>query len=371
MGRARAAGASVAGRMESDVAATFEAGQDFNSRLRDTILALIKESQETRKGVEEVKEGQEKVAKDQEALKMAMENEREERMDQMAVLEARLEREKRGREEDTGKLREGQEREKEERKKEVEAVEERTKEKMEGIKDRVGEVKNMFEAEMQAEKEAIDSIAKEARDANEARKAELAALKREGDAEKEVREKERQELKQRVMEAEEAQKRGVEEMEAKAKESEKEAAERLENLRHKMEKENRFLKLLAARTSCVYFDAYRFYSISLPRLNLLDRKKAYDGGGEENLCFEGISCNVGGGMDIHSGIFSAPFAGIYLFLLHIATHDNKKALLSIRKNGEEIASVFDQNHKDNHKNSMAGQNVLVDCQRGDEVKQFS
>ena len=109
-------------------------------------------------------------------------------------------------------------------------------------------------------------------------------------------------------------------------------------------------------------------SILLPRLNLLDRKKAYDGGGEENLCFEGISCNVGGGMDIHSGIFSAPFAGIYLFLLHIATHDNKKALLSIRKNGEEIASVFDQNHKDNHKNSMAGQNVLVDCQRGDEVK---
>merc|ERR1711934_958771 len=36
-----------------------------------------------------------------------------------------------------------------------------------------------------------------------------------------------------------------------------------------------------------------------------------------------------------------------------ATH--KKDLLSIRKNGEEVASIFDQNHKDNHKNSMAGQ----------------
>ena len=106
-------------------------------------------------------------------------------------------------------------------------------------------------------------------------------------------------------------------------------------------------------------------SLSLPRLkfDILDRNKAYDGGGEENLCFEGVSCNVGGAMDIHSGIFTAPFAGIYLFLLHIATHDNKKALLSIRKNGEEIASVFDQNHKDNHKNSMAGQNVLVGYQR--------
>ena len=38
-----------------------------------------------------------------------------------------------------------------------------------------------------------------------------------------------------------------------------------------------------------------------------------------------------------------------------------------RKNGEEVASVFDQNHKDNHKNSMAGQSVLVNCDRGDEV----
>ena len=72
-------------------------------------------------------------------------------------------------------------------------------------------------------------------------------------------------------------------------------------------------------------------------------------------------------MDIHSGVFTAPLAGVYLFLLHIATHDNKKALLSIRRNGEEIASVFDQNHKDNHKNSMAGQTIIMDCVKGDEV----
>ena len=46
-----------------------------------------------------------------------------------------------------------------------------------------------------------------------------------------------------------------------------------------------------------------------------------------------------------------------MFVFHIATHDNKKALLSIRVNGEEVASVFDQNHKDNHKNSMAGTTI--------------
>merc|ERR1712048_273926 len=61
------------------------------------------------------------------------------------------------------------------------------------------------------------------------------------------------------------------------------------------------------------------------------------------------------------GIFTCPTGGTYLFMFHIATHDNKKALLSIRKNGEEIASIFDQNHKDNHKNS------IMDVKRGDEI----
>ena len=78
-------------------------------------------------------------------------------------------------------------------------------------------------------------------------------------------------------------------------------------------------------------------------------------------------CNVGGGLDIDSGIFTVPVGGMYLFMFHIATHDNKKALLSIRKNGDEIASIFDQNHKDNHKNSMAGQTIIIDCVKGDEI----
>ena len=97
------------------------------------------------------------------------------------------------------------------------------------------------------------------------------------------------------------------------------------------------------------------------------RSKAYDGGGEENLTFNGTHCNVGSGLDPDSGIFTVPVGGQYFFMFHIATHDNKKALLSIRKNGEEVASIFDQNHKDNHKNSMAGQSIVIDCFRGDEI----
>ena len=72
-------------------------------------------------------------------------------------------------------------------------------------------------------------------------------------------------------------------------------------------------------------------------------------------------------MDVESGLFTAPLGGMYLFMFHIATHDIKKALSSIRKSGKEIASIFDQNHTDNHKNSMAGQTINIDSLRGDEI----
>jgi hypothetical protein len=39
------------------------------------------------------------------------------------------------------------------------------------------------------------------------------------------------------------------------------------------------------------------------------------------------------GLDADTGVFTAPVGGTYMFMFHIATHDNKKALLSIRRNG--------------------------------------
>merc|ERR1719153_1419295 len=79
----------------------------------------------------------------------------------------------------------------------------------------------------------------------------------------------------------------------------------------KMMEENAYLKSLAGKTLGVYFNAYR--------------TKAYDGGGEENLTFQGTYCNVGGGLDPDTGIFTCPTGGTYMFQFHIATHDNKKA----------------------------------------------
>ena len=67
----------------------------------------------------------------------------------------------------------------------------------------------------------------------------------------------------------------------------------------------------------------------------------------------------------------------------------KKVLAAIRRNGVEVATLFDQvcraenclpsmisctinlllqNHIDNHKNSMAGQTVLIELAQGDRVQ---
>merc|ERR1712020_755943 len=78
-----------------------------------------------------------------------------------------------------------------------------------------------------------------------------------------------------------------------------------------------------------------------------------------------------GGLDVDTGGFTCPIGGTYMFQFHLATHDNKKALLSIKVNDKEIASVFDQNHKDNHKNSMAGTNVVHKVARGEQVTLYA
>ena len=73
-------------------------------------------------------------------------------------------------------------------------------------------------------------------------------------------------------------------------------------------------------------------------------------------------------MDPKSGIFTAPMAGSYLFIVHVCSADMHKALLSIRQNGNEVASFYDQNHESNHKNSMVGQSVLLDLKQGDKIQ---
>ena len=52
-------------------------------------------------------------------------------------------------------------------------------------------------------------------------------------------------------------------------------------------------------------------------------------------------------MNPKSGEFKVPEPGLYLFLITCCTFDMKKCLLSIRKNGKDVANIFDQDGMEN------------------------
>ena len=61
----------------------------------------------------------------------------------------------------------------------------------------------------------------------------------------------------------------------------------------------------------------------------------------------GCTVNIGNAMNPKSGEFRVPEAGLYLFMVTCCTFDMKKCLLSIRKNGKDVANIFDQDGMEN------------------------
>merc|ERR1712149_42981 len=312
-----------------------DSGNTFQSKLVDSLRGLISANNERKSEIEALKSDHEQLRKDHDAFVTSAERENDLRKNEIKSLEEKTQKENQARITDIAKLEGKFDTENAARKSEIAAVDERTKSDNEARKTEIANLNNFAKSENDARKEDIkalnDRVDKEISD----RLGAEAGLTSRIDKEIIDREDAITEIKNR-MDAELAD-RGNE----------------MDDLKKKLMRENLYLKAVAAKPLSVYFDAYR--------------TKAYDGGGEENLTFNGTSANVGGGMDPDTGVFNAPVGGSYMFVFHIATHDNKKALLSIRLNGEEVASVFDQNHKDNHKNSMAGTTIVLNLKKGDEV----
>merc|ERR1711963_665144 len=272
---------------EGDVSACFDAGNSFNTKLKDALSGLVKANNDRKSEIDALRGDHDQLKKDHDALEVTTTRENDLRKNEIKSLEEKQTKDNTARQMDIAKL------------------------------------DGKLDTENGARKAEIAALDSWAKGENDARKTEIA--------------------------------RGAEDAALNDRIS-KEISDREnsnEDLQNRIERENAFLKSLNGKTLGISFNAYR--------------TKAYDGGGEENLTFQGTYCNNGGGLDIDTGIFTCPCGGTYMFQFHIATHDNKKALLSIRKNGEEVASIFDQNHKDNHKNSMAGQNIIIDVKRGDEI----
>ena len=91
------------------------------------------------------------------------------------------------------------------------------------------------------------------------------------------------------------------------------------------------------------FDYFEPFGIIL----LFSREDNYTDGGEDYMTFTGCSVNIGQAMNPKSGEFVVPEPGLYLFLVTCCTFDMKKCLLSIRKNGKDVAHIIDQDGDSN------------------------
>merc|ERR1739846_291646 len=313
---------------EGDVAACFDAGNGFQAKLKDALSGLVKANADRKSEIDGLRGDHDQLKKDHDALEVTTTRENDLRKNEIKSLEEKQQKDNTARQMDIAKLDGKLDTENGARKAEIAALDSWAKGENDSRKSEIANLKNFAKSENDGRKADIAALNKRADDEASARGAEDAALNERISKEISDRENSNQDLQNRM------------------DSQNSDRISDIEDLKLRIERENAFLKSLQGKTLGVSFNAYR--------------TKAYDGGGEENLTFQGTYCNNGGGLDIDTGIFTCPCGGTYMFQFHIATHDNKKALLSIRKNGEEVASIFDQNHKDNHKNSMAGQNIIID-----------
>merc|ERR1712240_125640 len=343
----------VAGKMEGDIGACFEGGNNFNNKLKDALTSLMTNVNSNKSEIDALRGDHDQLRKDHDALEVTTTRENDLRKNEVKSLEEKQQKDNQARVTDIAKLDGKLDSENGARKAEIAALDTFAKGENDARKNEIANLKNFAESENAGRIADIAALNKRAKSENDGRIADIAALNKRADDEAAARGAEDAALNARldkeISDRENSNNSLIDRMDGLNTERKDE----IDDLRTKMEKENAFLRALSGKSLGVYFNAYR--------------TKAYDGGGEENLTFQGTYCNAGGGLDCDTGIFTCPCGGTYMFQFHIATHDNKKALLSIRKNGEEIASIFDQNHKDNHKNSMAGQNIIVDVKRGDEI----
>merc|ERR1712088_360096 len=320
---------------DGDVSACFDAGNSFNDKLKNALSGLSKANDARKQEIEALRSDHDQLRKDHDALENTTTRENDLRKNEIKSLEEKQQKDNTARQMDIAKLDGKLDTENGARKAEIAAPDSWAKGENDSRKSEIANLENFAKSENDGRKADIAALNKRADDEAAARGAEDAALNERISKEISDRENSNQDLQNRM----------------DAQNSDR--ISDIEDLKTRIERENAFPKSLNGKTLGISFNAYR--------------TKAYDGGGEENLTFQGTYCNNGGGLDIDTGIFTCPCGGTYMFQFHIATHDNKKALLSIRKNGEEVASIFDQNHKANHKNSMAGQNIIIDVKRGDEI----
>ncbi|CAB4061856.1 C1QL [Lepeophtheirus salmonis] len=83
-----------------------------------------------------------------------------------------------------------------------------------------------------------------------------------------------------------------------------------------------------------------------------------------NLTYEKSIVNEGNGLNVTTGVFTAPYKGFYLFNFHANTITGNDALILFRRNGETFAGSYDT---DNFNRNTISQSAIVLLKENDSV----
>ncbi len=94
----------------------------------------------------------------------------------------------------------------------------------------------------------------------------------------------------------------------------------------------------------VAFDAYR----NSP----FDKEQA-------TVTYDGTSVNAGHGLNISSGLFTAPYPGTYAFNFHALTRDGTATYVKIMKNGRNVGGAYRRHEGEGDETHETNQSVLI------------
>merc|ERR1711997_377816 len=143
--------------MEDNLAATFDAGNSFNTKLRDTLQGLLAANNDRKSEIEALRGDHDQLKADHQALENTTERENSLRKNEIKSLEERTETDNKARKEEIKSLDSWAKSENDSRKKEIE------------------DLKNFAEKENDARKTHIANLENFAKSENDARKADIAA----------------------------------------------------------------------------------------------------------------------------------------------------------------------------------------------------
>ncbi|XP_050931429.1 complement C1q-like protein 4 isoform X3 [Lates calcarifer] len=87
--------------------------------------------------------------------------------------------------------------------------------------------------------------------------------------------------------------------------------------------------------------------------------------GDTTLVYNTLIANVGDAYSASTGVFTAPVAGVYCFILSYHAGGDHNAKLMLIKNSELIVATSD--HKSNEPSDNGGNAAVLELKKGDQV----